>query len=101
MLHARQVPPTGGDTMFANMVQAYESLSDGEKKSLEGLRCTHSWEASRRNTGNKPATEEQKRERPPVSHPLVRTHPDGRNPYTSACISIASKAWITTRAAPC
>ena len=78
MLHARQVPPTGGDTMFANMVQAYEALSDGEKKSLEGLRCTHSWEASRRNTGNKPATEEQKRERPPVSHPLVRTHPDGR-----------------------
>jgi len=45
---------------------------------LKGLRCTHSWEASRRNTGNTSATEEQKRESPPVSHPLVRTHPDGR-----------------------
>lgn len=78
MLHAKQVPPTGGDTLFANMVMAYESLSADEKKSLEGLRCTHSWEASRRNTGNTPATEEQKRERPPVSHPLVRTHADGR-----------------------
>ena len=64
--------------MFANMVMAYEALSDEEKRSLEGLRAVHSWEASRLNTGNRPATEEQKRERPPVSHPLVRTHPDGR-----------------------
>lgn len=78
MLHAKQMPPAGGDTMFANMLLAYEALSDAEKKSLEGLRCTHSWEASRRNTGNTPATEEQKRERPPVSHPLVRTHANGR-----------------------
>ena len=78
MLHAIQVPPSGGDTLFANMIQAYEALPDAEKKSLEGLRCIHSWEASRRNTGNKPATEEQKRERPPVSHPLVRTHANGR-----------------------
>ena len=36
------------------------------------------WEANRLNTGNKPATEEQKRERPPVSHPVVRTHANGR-----------------------
>lgn len=78
MLHAVQVPPTGGDTLFANMLLAYEALSDDEKQALEGLRCIHSWEASRRNTGNKPATEEQKRERPPVSHPLVRTHANGR-----------------------
>lgn len=78
MLHAIEIPPDGGDTLFASMVLAYDALSDAEKKSLEGLRCTHSWEASRRNTGNKPATEVQKRERPPVSHPLVRTHASGR-----------------------
>jgi alpha-ketoglutarate-dependent taurine dioxygenase len=78
MLHAIQVPPTGGDTMFANMIMAYDALSDDEKRSLEGLRAVHSWEASRRNTGNRPATEEQKRERPPVSHPIIRTHPNGR-----------------------
>ena len=42
MLHARQVPPEGGDTMFANMVMAYEALSESEKAALEGLRCTHS-----------------------------------------------------------
>ncbi len=78
MLHAIDVPAEGGDTLFANMLLAYEALSDEEKRSLAGLRAVHSWEASRRNTGNKPATEEQKRERPPVSHPLVRTHADGR-----------------------
>ena len=78
MLHAVTVPPDGGDTLFANMVHAYEALSSEEKNSLEGMRAVHSWEANRLNTGNTPATEEQKRERPPVSHPIVRTHTDGR-----------------------
>jgi taurine dioxygenase len=36
MLLAREVPPYGGDTMFANQYLAYDSLSDGLKKSLEG-----------------------------------------------------------------
>jgi alpha-ketoglutarate-dependent taurine dioxygenase len=73
-----QVPPDGGDTLFANMVMAYEALPEDEKQALAGMRATHSWEANRLNTGNMPATEEQKRERPPVSHPIVRTHPSGR-----------------------
>src|SRR5438045_5888415 len=37
MLLAREVPPYGGDTMFANQYLAYETLSDGLKKTLEGL----------------------------------------------------------------
>ncbi len=78
MLHAIQVPPEGGDTLFANMLLAYEALPADEKAALDGLHAIHSWEASRKNTGNRPATEEQKRERPPVRHPVVRTHPDGR-----------------------
>lgn len=75
LLHAVQVPPEGGDTLFANMHMGYDAISNEEKRSLQGLKGVHSWEASRRNTGNKPATEEQKRERPPVVHPVVRTHP--------------------------
>lgn len=78
MLHAIRTPPEGGDTLFANMALAYDALPDAEKQALQGRRCIHSWEASRKNTGNKPATEQQKRERPPVSHPLVRTHANGR-----------------------
>ena len=37
MLLAREVPPYGGDTMFANQYLAYEALSDGLKQTLDGL----------------------------------------------------------------
>ena len=76
MLHAIDIPPEGGDTLFCNMHMAYEALPKEKQKFFSNLRAVHSWEASRRNTGNIPATEEQKRERPPVSHPIVRTHPE-------------------------
>lgn len=76
-LHARELPPDGGgDTEFANMYRAYDTLDDETREKIAGLRAIHSWEANRRNTGNKPATEDEKKVRPPVSHPLVRTHPD-------------------------
>ena len=75
-LHARELPPEGGDTEFANMYLAYEALDNAMKARLAKLRAVHSWEANRRNTGNTPATEAEKRERPPVSHPMVRIHPD-------------------------
>jgi taurine dioxygenase len=42
MLYARTVPKTGGDTLFASMYAAYDSLSDGLKATLEGLRAWHS-----------------------------------------------------------
>jgi alpha-ketoglutarate-dependent taurine dioxygenase len=76
LLHAKTLPPEGGDTQFANMHLGYERLSQTRKQQLHGLRVIHSWEASRINTGNRPASEDEKRERPPVEHPLVRTHPD-------------------------
>ena len=76
MLHAVELPPQGGDTQFANMVLAYRALPDGMKQRLAGLRAIHSWEASRLASGSKPASDAEKRERPPVSHPIVRTHPE-------------------------
>jgi len=42
MLYAREVPPSGGDTLFASMYAAYEALSDGLKRTLEGLHARHS-----------------------------------------------------------
>src|SRR5215469_15538896 len=42
MLYAREVPKTGGDTLFASMYAAYNALSDGLKTTLEGLKALHS-----------------------------------------------------------
>ncbi len=42
VLVARELPALGGDTLFANMARAYEALSDGLKRTLEGLQALHS-----------------------------------------------------------
>lgn len=76
LLHAVEIPPTGGDTEYANTYLGYAALPESRKRELESVRVIHSWEANRKNTNNRPATEDEKRDRPPVSHPLVRTHPD-------------------------
>ena len=52
-----------------------DALDPQTREELSDLRAMHSWEASRQNVGEPPATEVQKRERPPVSHPMVRSHP--------------------------
>ena len=76
ILHAIEVPPEGGDTQFSNARLAWTALSSSKQALLEGLKAVHYWVASRINSRTSPATEEQKRERPPVTHPLVRTQPE-------------------------
>jgi alpha-ketoglutarate-dependent taurine dioxygenase len=76
VLHAKELPPQGGDTQFANMAMAYDALPDATKRQLAGLRVVHSWAASRRRSGSPPPSEIEMTERPPVAHPLVRTHPE-------------------------
>ena len=75
LLYAVQLPPAGGDTEFADLQAAYDALPEERKRSLGSLRVVHSWERSRQKSGSKPATEDEKRDAPPVVHPLVRTHP--------------------------
>lgn len=41
VLLAREVPPTGGDTLFANVADAYDELSEGMRSTLESLRAVH------------------------------------------------------------
>jgi alpha-ketoglutarate-dependent taurine dioxygenase len=80
MLIAREVPPYGGDTLFANTCLAYETLSDGMKHMLDGMIAINSsakadvtrTREDRLRDGAKP---EAKKEF--VSeHPVVRTHPE-------------------------
>jgi taurine dioxygenase len=75
ILHAVTMPPDGGDTCFANMYAAYDALTNEDKATLDGLRVIHSWELSREKQGQK-ATPEEIRDAPPMSHKLVRVHPD-------------------------
>lgn len=42
LLHARELPPVGGDTLFANQYLAWESLTSGMRKLLGGMRAMHS-----------------------------------------------------------
>ena len=80
ILVARELPPRGGDTIFANMHLAYEMLSDGMKKLLEPLKGV--------SVSNMPKVTATIDERARVSgkaspetiltatHPVVRTHPE-------------------------
>lgn len=75
ILHAVTMPPDGGDTCFANMYAAYDALSEVEKAELDDVRVIHSWELSQQKHGLT-ATPEEIADAPPMSHPLVRVHPD-------------------------
>ena len=73
-LYAVEVPPYGGDTMFVNMYLAYETLSDGLKELLSGLRAiNHS--GSPANYATPGAMTGKQAEAMEASHPVVRTHP--------------------------
>jgi taurine dioxygenase len=80
LLIAREVPPKGGDTMFANTYLAYEALSDGMKRLLEGLIAVNSSlkaDASRtREDRVKDMRRQDARKEYVAEHPLVRTHPE-------------------------
>src|SRR3954471_70806 len=70
-----------GATQFSNMQAAYEDLPADVKRKLEGKTVLHDfekfWEMMRREKGSKrpPLTAEQKKAKPPVSHPVFLTHP--------------------------
>lgn len=82
ILHALETPPRGGDTMFASMSAAYESLSEGLKATLGGLSAHHSSRhafgaeasAKRRNAGAAPLLNDHLATQDAI-HPVILTHP--------------------------
>jgi alpha-ketoglutarate-dependent taurine dioxygenase len=74
MLRAVELPPTGGDTEFANTAMAYSALSEAVKRHLSGMRVVFYWGAGQALSGDASTPGSQRREM--VDHPLVRTHPD-------------------------
>lgn len=88
ILLAREMPPYGGDTMFSNLYLAYETLSDGMKEMLSGLKGVHNGNSSKNFLGGSRAAQAkmgliptpQKDPDPDVQtvsvHPIIRTHPE-------------------------
>jgi taurine dioxygenase len=80
MLVAREVPPHGGDTLFANMYLAYETLSPGMRQLLDGLVAVNSsakadvtkTREDRIRDGARPDAQPEYI----ADHPVVRTHPE-------------------------
>jgi taurine dioxygenase len=87
ILYAVEVPPYGGDTMWANQYLAYETLSDGMKAMLEGLRAVHTARAGYGKAALNKRFDSIKRSmqirrdqedlaESELCHPIVRTHPE-------------------------
>ena len=92
-LYALEVPPKGGDTVFANMALAYETLPADLKRKVEGRSAVHHMFGGKRGYEAKVTlTPEQAAKIPDVVHPIVRIHPvDGRralfvNPGFTRCV---------------
>lgn len=106
LLLAREVPPHGGDTMFANQYLAYEALSEGLRRTLDCLvGVGMSSKADRTYT-----REDRMAERPgkhagelfTVEHPVVRTHPEtGRKAlYVNVSHTARFGGWTEAESAP-
>ena len=75
LLSARVVPPVGGNTEFATMTAAYDTLSDDIKTKLEGLVAEHSLVYSRETVSTEPLTAAMKAELPGAWQTMVRENP--------------------------
>lgn len=108
MLYALETPPSGGDTLFASMANAYDALSDGMKEALERLNAVHSSRhvfgaamATRANDlegrlGNPDAAKQD------AVHPVVIKHPlSGRKAlYVNPGFTLRFDGWTDQESAP-
>lgn len=104
MLYAVEIPPFGGDTLFANQYLAYETLSEGLKRTLGGLIGI--------NTSTKAAASKTREDRMRAAgeelkvlvgeHPVVRTHPEtGRHAlYVNIGHTERFKGWTEDESRP-
>jgi taurine dioxygenase len=75
ILRAVDVPPVGGDTLFSDMVAAYECLSDEVKAKIDDLVAVHDFTYSFGYALSPEELAKKQAEFPPARHPVVRTHP--------------------------
>jgi taurine dioxygenase len=108
LLYARELPPVGGDTLFASMYAAYDALSPGLQTTLEGLKALHSSRHvfgvdARRlahsdlqgRIGNPELATQD------AVHPVVIVHPETRRKalYVNANFTVGIEGWTTEESA--
>jgi taurine dioxygenase len=109
VLVARELPPFGGDTLFASMTNAYDTLSDGLKKTLGGMRAIH-----RKTRAYDKLTEEREVDGDmrkeiakryaalEVSHPVTPVHPESgrRVLYVNPTYTVRFDGWTEKESEP-
>jgi taurine dioxygenase len=112
-LYAREIPSYGGDTIFANQYLAYESLSPGLRKTLDGMKAVHAAVSYndaiadgtlddrramklRKDAVMKAAMESQ------AEHPVVRTNPETRRKalFVNPAYVVRFKDWTEAESRP-
>ena len=107
ILIARETPPVGGDTLFACMYTAYDTLSDGLKQTLENMKAVHS---SRHIFGEQSSYRDAMKDRfsnpeeatQDAVHPVVITHPEsGRKAlYVNPGFTLHFDGWTAAESKP-
>ena len=107
ILIARETPPVGGDTLFACMYTAYDTLSNGLKQTLEDMKAVHS---SRHIFGEQSSYRDTMKDRfsnpedatQDAVHPVVITHPEsGRKAlYVNPGFTLHFDGWTATESKP-
>ena len=108
ILYALEVPPLGGDTLFAGMYAAYDALSDGMKAMLAGLRAEHSsCHVFGEDSYHDDADIEGRTGNPELAtqdavHPVVLRHPDtGRKAlYVNPGFTLRFEGWTDEESKP-
>ncbi|HEY4374193.1 MAG TPA: TauD/TfdA family dioxygenase [Burkholderiales bacterium] len=76
IVYAVTIPSKGGNTRFADMRRAYETLDEATKQKIDGLMAVHYYGKQRPGRKVPSLTDEQLKNTPPVTHPVVRVHPE-------------------------
>jgi taurine dioxygenase len=104
LLYAVEVPPHGGDTLFANQYLAYETLSEGLRKTLDGLVGVNTSAKAEISRTREDRLREARAELKVLvgTHPVVRTHPEtGRRAlYVNAAHTTHFQGWTVEESQP-
>ncbi|GAA2386702.1 TauD/TfdA dioxygenase family protein [Gordonia cholesterolivorans] len=96
ILRAVEIPPSGGDTVWADMAAAYDNLPESVKERIDGKTAIHTFTKSWGLAMSEEQRAAMSEVHPPIAHPIVRTHPEtGRRllyvnePFTAEIVGMS------------